>query len=91
MMGWADQPNQVYDPNVIATNLVDGNYDYKTNSVTWASSDTKHTLPKSLFLSKAPAFFDGYAWPWVDSTGPTKLYTLPAKARYDAGTPFGQP
>jgi len=85
MMGWADQPNQVYDPNVIATNLVDGNYDYKTRSVHWAGS--KHKLPDSLFLTEAPAFFAGFAWPWVDSTGPTKVATLPAKARYDAGAP----
>jgi hypothetical protein len=47
-------------------------------------------LPKSLFLIDAPAFFAGFAWPWVDSTGSTRLYTLPAKARYDAGTPFAE-
>ena len=88
MMGWDDQPNQVYDTAVISTNLVDGNYDYKTKSVKWAGK--KHALPDSLFLSEAPAFFNGYAWPWVDSTGPTKLYTLPAKARYDAGQPFAR-
>jgi len=90
MMGWDDQPNQVYDPNVIATNLVDGNYDYKTRSVHWASSDTKHKLPQSFFLTEAPTFFAGFTWPWVDSTGPTKFATLPAKARYDAGTPFAR-
>lgn len=91
MLGWDDQPNQVYDPQVIATNLVDGNYDYKTRSVKWASTDQKHKLPKSLFLTAAPAFFAGYTWPWVDSTGATKLHTLPAKARYDSGTPFKRP
>jgi hypothetical protein len=86
MMGWNDLPNQVYDPNVIATNLVDGNYDYKTHKVKWASGE--HKLPKSLFLSQAPSFFSGYTWPWVDPNGTTKLDTLPAKARYDAGTMF---
>jgi hypothetical protein len=38
-----------------------------------------------------PAFFSagrGYAWPWVNPTGSPQLYTLPAKARYDAGSPF---
>lgn len=89
MMGWDDQPNQVYDAQAIATNHVDGNYDYKTHSVKWA--DKKHVLPKSLFLTKAPAFFAGFVWPWVDSTGSTKLSTLPAKARYDAGQPFARP
>lgn len=61
MMGWDDQPNQVYDPNVIATNFVDGNYDYKTRSVHWAGA--KHKLPDSLFLSEAPAFFAGSRGP----------------------------
>jgi hypothetical protein len=86
MMGWNDLPNQVYDPNVITTNLVDGNYDYKTHTVHWAGKARQ--LPNSLFLTEAPAFFVGYTWPWVDSTGATKLYTLPAKVRYDAGAPF---
>ena len=46
------------------------------------------------YLTHKPAFFDagsGYTWPWVDPVGATKLYVLPAKARYDAGTPFTQP
>jgi hypothetical protein len=91
MMGWADLPNHVYDPNVIATNFVDGNYDDVTHAVHWATTDTAHTLPNSLFLTNTPAFFAGYTWPWVDPVGSTKVYTLPAKARYDAGTPFTQP
>jgi hypothetical protein len=28
-------------------------------------------------------------WPWVDALGPVKTFALPAKARYDAGTPNG--
>jgi hypothetical protein len=91
MMGWADLPDHVYDPKVIATNFVDGNFDYVTNAVTWAPADTAHTLPNSLFLKKAPAFFAGYAWPWVDPLGSPQVHTLPAKARYDAGMPFGRP
>jgi hypothetical protein len=30
-------------------------------------------------------------WPWVNPTQAPLFYTLPAKARYDAGTPFKQP
>jgi hypothetical protein len=59
--------------------------------VKWAATDTARKLPNSLFLTQAPAFFKGYAWPWVDPTGTTKLSVLPAKARYDAGAPFAQP
>ena len=41
--------------------------------------------------NRRPSAGSGYTWPWVDPTGATKLYTLPAKARFDNGTPFVQP
>jgi hypothetical protein len=95
MMGYNDLPNQVYDPTVISTADIDGNYDYLTNQVKWASTDTAHTLPNSLFLTQAPAFFSagsGYTWPPVNPLGATtQFYTLPAYARYQASTPFVQP
>lgn len=83
----------------------DGNYDYKTNSIQWASNDTAHTLPNSFFLTSAPTFFSagsGYPWPWVTPNAGSPLQSgpsgcggrcsgLPAKARWDNGTPFTQP
>jgi hypothetical protein len=86
--------NYGWDPNVPASAIQDGNYDFLTSSVQWAVSDTTHTLPNSLYLTQTPAFFNagkGYPWPWVNPTGAPVLCTLPAKARYDAGTPFAQP
>jgi hypothetical protein len=73
--------------------IVDGNYNYWNNAITWASNDTAHALPNSFYLSSKPAFFAGGAstWPWVNPTGSPQIFTLPAKARYDAGTPFTQP
>jgi hypothetical protein len=62
------------------------NWDYATDSVQWAPGYSQ-TLPDSLYLAGKPAFFGSSPWPWVDATGPTKLYTLPARARYDAGLP----
>jgi hypothetical protein len=62
-----------------------GNYDYVTNSVVWDSQNPDHSLPSSLYLTGKPAFFGSMAWPWVDPVGPTKVATLPAKARFDAG------
>ncbi len=82
------------DARVAATALRHGNFDYVTNSVKWDPSIASRSLPNSLYLTRKPAFFDaghGYTWPWVEPTGATKLFTLPAKARYDAGTPFTQP
>jgi len=93
MLGWSEQPPYTPDPNSTAWTFRHGNYDYYDNAITWDPSDTNHTLPNSLYLSSAPSFFtagSGYTWPWVDPLN-GKVYTLPAKARYDTGTPFTQP
>jgi hypothetical protein len=94
MLGWDGVQPYPTDAQVSATTLRHGNFDYATNTVKWDPAITDHTLPNSLYLSQKPAFFNagsGYRWPWVDPTGTTKFHTLPAKARYDAGTPFTQP
>ncbi|HEY7300652.1 MAG TPA: glycosyl hydrolase family 28-related protein [Xanthobacteraceae bacterium] len=94
MLGWDDLSPYPFDRQVSATTLRHGNFDYLTNTVKWDPAIADHTLPDSLYLTRKPAFFDagsGYVWPWVDPLGATKLHVLPAKARYDAGTPFTQP
>jgi hypothetical protein len=80
------------DPNVAASLLRDGNHDHLTGSVHWhgvgGAGSTPAALPDSLYLPGKPAFFGSSPWPWVDpSTGTT--HVLPAKARFDAGTPNG--
>jgi hypothetical protein len=58
-----------------------------TNSQRWHNTPGGFLIPNSMYLTAKPAFFGHYPWPWVNpTTGAT--YTLPAKARYDAGTPF---
>jgi hypothetical protein len=94
MLGWDAISPYPNDARVSATTLRHGNFDYLTNSVNWDPAIASRALPDSLYLTRRPAFFDagrGYVWPWVDPAGATKLHTLPAKARYDAGTPFTQP
>jgi len=94
LLGWDDWPPYPTDRNVAATALRHGNYDYVTNTAVWDPNITDHALPASLYLAQKPAFFNagkGYTWPWVDPVGTTKVHVLPAKARYDAGTPFVQP
>jgi hypothetical protein len=80
-----------------------GNYDYVNGSIADWTSSYSHTLPNSFYLASAPTFFNSgaactYSWPWVTPTGSTQIQTnscggsgLPAKARYEAGTPFKQP
>ena len=94
MLGWDAVNPYPIDAKVSATAIRHGNFDYLTNAVKWDPAIADRTLPDSLYLTGKPAFFNaghGYTWPWVDAAGPTKLYVLPAKARYDAGTPFTQP
>jgi hypothetical protein len=62
-------------------------FDYATNSVYKNPENLVHTLPDSLYLEGKPAFFGTLPWPWVDPLGTTKVHKLPAKARFDAGTP----
>jgi uncharacterized repeat protein (TIGR02543 family) len=80
-----------------------GNYDYVNDSIADWTPGYSHTLPNSFYLPSAPAFFSSgasctYSWPWVTPTGSTPIQRnscggsgLPAKARYEAGTPFKQP
>jgi hypothetical protein len=88
-------------PTTYQTILRQGNWDWVTKTQIWyanpigatgtVSNGTPHAMPNSLYLTSAPAFFasssyNATTWPWVDpSTGTT--YVLPAKARFDAGTP----
>jgi hypothetical protein len=106
MLGWNTGPGG-QDPymNGIKGSYVfrNGNYDYVNASIVDWTSTSPHTLPNSFYLSAAPSFFGSgaactYSWPWVTPTGSTPIQTnscsgsgLPAKARYEAGTPFKQP
>ena len=79
---WACNP----DAQTLTSMIRDGNWDHLTSSQRWHNTSGKFTIPYSLYLTAQPTFFGAHAWPWVDpATGNT--LTLPAKARYDAGTP----
>ena len=80
------QWDQAADAKVLSTVIRDGDFDYVTGQVRWDTS--AQPIRNSLYLPTKPAFFGNYTWPWVDPTGSTKLFSLPAKARYDAGTRF---
>jgi hypothetical protein len=99
--------NYVSDPWLDGTNspqflFTNGNYDYVTNSVADNAAGYSQNFPKSLYTNTQPSFFTGtsctYPWPWVQPAAGTQLPNnscggagLPAKARWDAGTPFVQP
>ena len=91
LLGWDDQSPQPYDPNVAATAIRHGNWDYLQNVVTWDPTNSNHTIPNSLYLSAKPSFFGPNPWPWVDPTGTTKLYALPAGQRLISGGALPSP
>ncbi|CCD94994.1 conserved hypothetical protein [Bradyrhizobium sp. ORS 375] len=76
------------DPKTLATVIRSGNFDYLTHQVVWTDDLPAQLLPASLYLRTKPGFFGTHPWPWVDPTADTKLHVLPAKERFDAGTPF---
>jgi hypothetical protein len=82
-----NQWTQQAEPSALSTVIRDGNYDFLTNSQRWHNTPGGFAIPNSMYLTTKPAFFGSNPWPWVDPTTGT-IYTLPAKARYDAGTPF---
>jgi hypothetical protein len=84
----------------LSTLLRDGNFDYVTGKVHWhgiggtganngLTPPPNSTLPTSMYLTSKPAFFGSTPWPWVDGSNATNPLPgqLPARARYDAGTP----
>src|SRR5262249_38389163 len=86
--------NWSFVTDTYTTQLRQGNWDWVTGKQSWLGlGGTESTplgvpqaIPNSLYLTSKPAFFGSNPWPWVDpSTGAT--YVLPAKARFDAGTP----
>jgi hypothetical protein len=89
-----DPGTWTFQPTTYQTVLREGNFDWFTQKQRWhgiggrgpTDTSTPKPIPNSLYLSSKPAFFGSNPWPWVDpSTGAT--YVLPAKARFDAGTP----
>lgn len=79
---WSNNPDQ----QTIDTLVRDGNYDFLTNSQRWHNTTSGFQMPSSMYLTAKPAFFGANPWPWTDPvTG--VIHVLPAKARYDAGTP----
>jgi hypothetical protein len=84
-LGWNNNSPYLADAKVTSSSIRDGNWDVLLGMQTWLT-DPEAMLPNSLYLNTKPVFFRSDPWPWVDpTTGMT--YTLPAQARYAAGTP----
>jgi Pectate lyase superfamily protein len=74
----------VDDPNVAATLLRHGNYDYVTNSVVWDPSIPNHDLPDSLYLSGRPEWWcQETPWPPIGPDVAGYANAIPAQRRLE--------
>ncbi len=74
----------VNDPNVAATLLRHGNYDYVTNSVKWDPGIAEHTLPDSLYLSRLPEWWcKETPWPAIGPDVAGYANKIPAQRRFE--------
>ena len=66
-----------------------GNYDTANNGITWASTNSDHTLPNSLLYSSKPAYFGILNWPPYNPTNTSAAAisptNIPAGYRYVYG------
>jgi hypothetical protein len=80
----------VDDPNVAATLLRHGNYDFVTNSVIWDPTIADHNLPDSLYLSGMPEWWcQETPWPPIGPDVEGYFHDIPAKRRFE-GLPCTQ-
>jgi len=71
------------DPQVKATFLRHGNYNFVTESVVWDPDITDHDLPASFYLPSKPAFFGEQAWPCIGPDVSPMINKLPAQLRFE--------
>lgn len=74
----------VNDPNVAATLLRTGNFDYVTNSVVWDPNIPNHTLPNSLYLTEPPKWWcQETPWPPIGPDVAGYANEIPAQRRLE--------
>jgi hypothetical protein len=84
-------PSWAGDPNVKATLLRHGNFDYVTNSVIWDPNNSDHTLPPSLYLSSKPSWWGSLAWPAIGPDLNPMTGTIPANSATKESIPPPSP
>ncbi len=74
----------VDDPNVAATLLRTGNFDYVTNSVVWDPKIPNHTIPVSMYLTRAPKWWcQETPWPPIGPDVTGYANKIPAQRRFE--------
>ena len=91
-MGTNNLCNAPGDAACTATNTGNICTDQNLCAGQYTTAPTVSALPNSLYIPASmqpPPFFNGGSWPWVDGTNASNPLpgTLPARMRFDAGTP----
>jgi hypothetical protein len=82
--GILDTNARYIDPDVAATLLRHGNYDYFNNAVIWDNDIASHTIPSSLVYGSKPDYFGSLQWPPIGPDVGGLVSNIPAKARWEA-------
>jgi hypothetical protein len=84
---------QQLDRNVKATLIRHGDWDRVSNAVKWDPNIPDRTIPKSLYLSGAPAWWTpGLPWPPIGSDLNPMVGKIPARIRFESmGRPTPAP
>jgi len=77
-------PNITVDPQVAATLIRGGNYDFATNSTHWENL-SQQAIPPSLYLASVPPFFGSVPWPPIGPDVSGYVNTIPARVCFDQG------
>ncbi|MDD5195587.1 MAG: glycosyl hydrolase family 28-related protein [Candidatus Omnitrophica bacterium] len=75
------------DPNVKATLIRHGNFDYVSKSTIWDRDITSQVLPASLYLNLKPSWWRNLPWPSIGPDCNPMSGTNPAKERFEAMFP----
>ncbi len=89
MLGWNDGGAYALDSYVTSTSIRDGNWDTYLGHQTWlTNSRGRRERQFKLLVSgqRSGVLRAGNTWPWVDPATGT-VHSLPAQARFAAGTP----
>ncbi len=79
----ANQDDAGLDPNVAATILRHGNYDYFNNAVLWDPANSNHNLPASIYLPAKPSWWcQETPWPPIGPDVAGLHNTIPAQRRF---------
>lgn len=79
--GWNDG-GSIFDEGTTNTMVFHGNYSYETETTQWDENIADHSIPASMFLSAAPAWWNSDLWPPIGPDRYPYVGSIPARDRF---------